>query len=172
MKKILNITLIIILLGCACYCFASETQTNNICPETPPSLKCFKEKFNQIYQSNYDLFWDTYNLYRGKAETCDNLNITTNFLELAYYIGGNAEVEEGFHEFCENLILSKTKCFLDATLLLQDKPLDVLIKSYVSNSLFGQDEQINEALNKYSNEKEYVRFFNIYNKYKKEKKHN
>ncbi|MGA1871742.1 MAG: hypothetical protein ACMUJM_24715 [bacterium] len=170
MKKILNITLIIMLLAWSYYCFASETQTNNICSESPPSLICFKQNFSQIYQSNYDLFWDTYNVYKKKAETCDNLNMTADFLEVSSYIGGNAEVEEGFHEFCENLILSKTKCFIEATLLLQDKTLDVFIKSYVSNSFFGQDEQINKAFIKYSHVKEYVRFFNIYNKYKKEKK--
>jgi len=145
--------------------YAADTQSkNNSCPENPPSLECFELHFNQICHSNYDLFWDTYYTYAKQAKPCNELKLTAAFLDISMYIKGNAEVSEGFHEFAEELLLSNTVCFLDAALLPSKDSLDWLIRFYVSNSLFYKDEQIQNALNEYKEEKKYQRIINLYNK--------
>ena len=66
-----------------------------------------------------------------EALSCESVESTAALLELALQIGGNAELSEAFGQFIDTIVMTKTECFLNATLLMERDALRPLIRFYV-----------------------------------------
>jgi hypothetical protein len=137
----------------------ADDKKPNRCKKIPPGITCFKTNFSAIYYENYELFWDTFYIYLKEAKKCNNPQKTADFLSLASAIGGNAEVDEGFAEFSDKMILATPKCYFDAALLLDDASLNRLRYHYWQTSFIGEIEKLKIVIDKYSKNEKYKKLF-------------
>ena len=93
-----------------------------MCAEYQIPKDCIKKKFGELYLKNYELFSIIMNSLEKDAESCTDLEKTSEYLALIEKGEGNAEMDEGFSDFIEKLALSNPTCLLDSLLIIKDRP--------------------------------------------------
>jgi len=126
-------------------------------------LEYLKNNFSELYQKNYDKFFDTYYVYEKQASDCISPQKTADFLDLARYIKGNAEVAEVFGEFSDRLIMSNPTCYLESAILLNEEALSALVRFYLSTPLTYEGQKgVPQTLEKYKDNPKYHRVMELY----------
>ena len=164
MMKIRYRFLLIALVILSSSSFAEESTSRTMPLQSSPwPLEYLKENFSKLYQADYHVFFDTYYLYEKQAFNCTSSKKTSNFLDLARYIKGNAEVAEAFGEFSDRLLMSKPTCYLESASLLNDEALLALVRFYLWSPLTEEGQKgVPETLAKYRNNPKYQRVMRAY----------
>lgn len=87
----------------------------DLCAYTDQPLACLESNFEKLYSGNYPRFWKILRKGAARAEKCDTVVDTKDFLNLAVIENNNAEFNEFFSEVIERMVTQKTECFLEAT---------------------------------------------------------
>ncbi len=126
-------------------------------------LEYLKENFSELYQGDYNRFFDAYYLYEKQAFNCTSSKKTSDFLDLARYIKGNAEVAEAFGEFSDRLLMAKPTCYLESASHLNEEALLALVRSYLWSPLtYDGQKGVPETLAKYRNNPKFQRVMKAY----------
>jgi hypothetical protein len=167
--KIRYISLAIVLLILSNSGFAQESASGTMPSQNSPwPLEYLKENFSELCQRDYHRFFDTYYLYEKQAYDCTSSKKTADFLDLARYIKGNAEVGEAFGEFSDRLLIAKPTCYLESASLLNNEALSALVRFYLWSPLTYEGQKgVPETLAKHRNNPEYQRVMKAY--YRKER---
>ena len=119
---------------------STSITTKVSCSDSPDKLKCLERNFDALTQNNYDEYWEILVHSAAKARQCAKTTDATRFLGLSNIQSGNAEFDEFFSGFVEDLCLQKTDCLKKAVTLLtvdeRKKVADIL-----RNPLFSHDEK-------------------------------
>lgn len=132
-----------------------------VCPD-PVTLSCLKKNFAIIYQNDYERFFGTFHKFEKDASSCRSLKATTEFLDLAGYIQGNAEVGEAFAKAVEKLLVINPKCFLDASASLSGASQKALVQQYLKGPIFEESQKIEEIMKERKNEPKYLHIMEHY----------
>ena len=144
--------LIAILMGC--------TKNSALCADS--SLSCGINSFSELYQKDYDQFWNIFNSAGKEAVKCSSAQQTARFLEVASVKEGNAEFTEYFMELVENeIILKNPECFLDAISLISPDARTVIFND-LRTPLFNEKQAIDNALMPYRNTPKYQELLELY----------
>jgi hypothetical protein len=126
------------------------------------TLGCLKTNFNELYSSDYQMFWKILHSSAKQAATTGNISILVEFLEMAEATGkGNAEFEEFFSQTIETVFVSNTEYFLDALMTMAPKTQTEVLK-ILQNPLFKSSEEINSSFQKVSENGKYKSFVETY----------
>jgi len=138
-----------------------QSYANDLCAGKDANLSCLKKNFEQLYSSNYDLFWDILHKAEKKAQKCVSIQDTSLFLELVHIKTNSAEFEEYFSKIIENLCVSSPKCFLDAVLQLKNED-QIQIVDRLKHTVFVDQSAITEIFKKYKDNKKYAKLIKLY----------
>jgi hypothetical protein len=136
-----------------------------VCPD-PVKLACLKKNFASFYRKEYDRFFDAFHRFENDALSCKSSKETAEFLDLAAYIKGNAEVGEAFAETVEKMIVRTPKCFLDASASLPDSFQKFLVQQYLKEPTFEDSKVIEKIMKKEKTNPKYRSLMNYYFKNK------
>ncbi len=152
----------LIIFGSSLLVFLSLSCTHLGCKDEE-SLIYLKNNFRELYVNNYSLFSHIVHEAAKKAESCDTLSDTVNFLDLVQFCH-NADFGEFFSDTIEHLCINNPKCFLDALINLGEESRITVLQE-LSNPVFVNEAEIEEVLMKYKNNPKYEdiinRFFSI-----------
>jgi hypothetical protein len=137
-------------------CYGSD-----LCIKNNATLNCLRDNFDNLYSTNYALFWSILKVAERKAISCKSTADTAAFLKLASIKSTNAEFNEYLSETIENLAIKKSKCFLDSLSTLDWDAMANII-SLLKNPMFVEKQVIMKVFSKERNKKKYKRIMNIY----------
>jgi hypothetical protein len=120
---------------------ASACNGCELCNGEDKTIACLKANFNALYRLEYKRFWEILKLSEKKAINCKMLSDTASFMELANLDSHNAEFNEYYNEVIENLLKTKTTCFLD-TLSLLAKPQMIAVINKLKHPIFTDRSEI------------------------------
>jgi len=127
---------------------AFAVQAKGLCEGDAATLRCLQDNFRELYQKQTKRFFDILRSAEGEALSCRSVAATTDFLEVAKVIEGNAEVGEYFSEALEmKLIPSNPQCFLDALLAADEKSRKRIIND-LRTPTFDEKNKVREILSK------------------------
>lgn len=132
-----------------------------VCPD-PVTFSCLKKNFATFYRKDYNRFFKAFNKFEKEATSCKSPKETTEFLDLASEIKGNAEVGEAFAETVEKMIVRKPKCFLDASASLTGSTQKILVQQYLKAPTFEESEAIEKVMKKEKANPKYRRLMDYY----------
>lgn len=136
---------------------------NSLCGGDRANFSCLKENFNELYSTNYDLFWSILHGAAQKVKTHKNVSDITEFMELSKIIKGNAEVTEFFSKICEEFCVSNPEICLEALIQL-DQEDKASILERLRNPIYLSKTEIENAFEKYKNIPKYQK--NVLNYFK------
>lgn len=157
--KLMTIATIIVL--AALFGHTDAKSAPPVCPD-PVVLSCLKKNFASFYRKDSDRFFDAFHKFEKEASSCKSSKVTTEFLDFAAYIKGNAEVGEAFAETVEILIVRSPKCFLDASASLTDSSQKILVRQYLKEPTFEESQAIEKVMKKEKANPKYQRVMNYY----------
>jgi hypothetical protein len=140
---------------------APAAAPNPLCTGKNFTIRCLRENFRPLYMNNYARFWRILRIAEGKARKCDSLANTANFLELARFIEGNAEVGEYFSEVIEQLCTTKPRCFFDA-LTRVDEESRVWTIRRLRSPTFLEEATIEKVFLRYREDPKYKDIIELY----------
>jgi hypothetical protein len=157
-ELIISIAAILILCSVLCpqYCWGKD-----LCTRENATLGCLKENIDNLYATNYSLFW---NILRSAGKTaleCQSISDTASFLELAHLKSKNAEFNEYISEILETLITKKPKCFFNSLSTLDNESILDVIK-ILKHPIFVSEKKIKNIFSKNSTIKKYKTIMDIY----------
>ena len=139
-----------------------DVQAKGPCEGEQATLRCLKENFRELYRKEYKRFWDILSIAEDKALSCRFIAETTDFLDVAGTIEGNADVSEYFSEVLEmKLIPANPKCFLDALLVADEKSRKRIIRN-LRTPTFDEKNKVREILSKYRVDQKYEELLKPY----------
>jgi hypothetical protein len=134
---------------------AVPAQGKGLCEGQQATINCLKQNFRELYQKDYKRFWDILYSVEGKTLSCRSIPATTEFLELAKTVEGNAEVSEYFNETIETKLLqSNPQCFLDALFTAHEETKRIIIE-HLRTPTFAEETKIREILSNYRTKTKY-----------------
>jgi len=155
----------ILLFVCLYVFFANNLYANDrgICTGDSENVVCLKNNFDELSKNHKDAYYKILNVSARKASKCESLNDVAGFLGLSNINATrrNAEFNEYFGEVVENIVIKNIKCFLDASLMLDDPTLKNLIYT-LKHPLFVDDNKITAEFRKYKTKKKYSKITNMY----------
>lgn len=132
------------------------------CQKSMETLGCLKTNFDELYASDYQMFWKILHSSAEQASTAGNISKLVEFLEMAGVTGkGNAEFEEFFSQTIETVCVNNTEYFLDALMTMAPKSQSEVLK-ILQNPLFKSSEEINGSFQKVSEKGKYKSFVDTY----------
>ena len=114
------------------------------------------EDLNQLYQKNYDGFWEAWEKERINFESCSSPNNSVKFLLNTLETSGNAEVSEANSEVIEKAIINNPKCVLDALLALPEKKLMRIMDLFIARPLYHPIDEIQTSFETIWNDQKYA----------------
>ncbi|SRR6266568_3142356 len=141
----------------------SSYANNNICTGQNENIECLKMHFEELTKYNNKLYSKILRDSASRANECVSIIDVAGFIGLANINvkNFNAEFNEYYGEVVENMVISKTLCFFDALLLLDDKTLKNAIYS-LKHPLFVNEKQITDKFKNYKTNKKYSKIINLY----------
>ena len=137
-------------------CYGSD-----LCIGNNATLNCLRDNFDNLYSTDYALFWRILKVAERKAISCKSTADTAAFLKLALVRNTNAEFKEYLSETIENIATIKPKCFLDSLSTLDpDAVTDVI--ALLKNPTFVEEQEIVKVFSKNRNIKKYKLIVDIY----------
>jgi hypothetical protein len=153
--------IIVTIIFSLCVLVSSYGNGNGICEGKDETISCLIENYEELYSTNYSLFWNILHKAADKAQSCKSYLDVTRFMELVRVERRGAEFEEFFHEKIEKLCIKNTRCFFEGlsnlTLEEQTKIIDVL-----KNPIFEEQSAIRETFIKKKDKEKYKKITEIY----------
>jgi hypothetical protein len=103
---------------------------------------------NQLYRTDYDVFWKQWREVQEKAMLCADHDATAKFLSNAIITLGNAEVGEANAESIEKLTLEEPRCFLESVQKLRPEEQTKIVKFFILRPLYHDEEELRKAMEK------------------------
>ncbi len=147
---------------CPNYCWAKD-----LCTKEYATLGCLRENLDNLYATDYSLFWNILRSAGNIAFECRSTHDTASFLELVNLKSKNAEFNEYISEILENLIVNKPKCFFNSLSTLDHESISNVIK-ILQHPIFMSKKKIDNVFSKISTLKKYKTIMDIYLKLRKE----
>ena len=122
----------------------------------------YAKDLNDLYASDYDLFWKDWDRSKEKAVSCTDYSYTAEFLTNAIVTLRNAEVTEANGEVIESLALKKAECLLAALIKLEKEDQRKIIRHFIVAPIFNEPAVIKRALEKYWNLDKYTQIKELY----------
>lgn len=140
---------------------AAMAESSPLCAGRHETLRCLKDNFDPLYQTDYARFFRIFHTAEQKAIRCNSLPHTTEYLELAPFMKGNAEVREGFSETVENLSVNAPRCFLNSLIRTNRESQAEIIKG-LRTPLFVDEAVIRTVFLWYRGETRYKTILQLY----------
>lgn len=131
------------------------------CVAKNATLRCLKTHFKELYKTDYAKFWTILRTAEEKALGCKSVVDTADFLGVARYIEGNAEVGEYFSEKIEQLCTRAPQCLLDALTRLDRRSRREIV-ARLRAPTFVDQSTIDRVLRNYKTEKKYEEIMRLY----------
>jgi hypothetical protein len=90
------------------------------CQKKQKTWDCLRNNFKEVYMGNYDLWGDIILTREKKAEACESLAITADYLEVVSS-HADGEIGEMLAETIGRLAVDLPECLLDSILLMKKK---------------------------------------------------
>ncbi len=128
------------------------------------ALDCLREEIdNPKNNRDWKKYWNSYAIAEKHALKCVNVSETAKFLKLRELTLGTATLE-AFSESVERLVMSNTKCFCEALLLLSETDQAKVMKIIVPGATIEEQQKtIDGKINKFCGEEKYMKLRSIYN---------
>ncbi len=147
---------LVITLSDAQFCHGKE-----LCMGDNSTLDCLKDNFDNLYTTDYVLFWRILRMAERDAVSCKSKSDTATFLKLAVVARTNAEFNEYFSEVIERLATSHPECFFDSLLLLDlDNATKIIM--ILKHPIFVEKQEIDNVFSKNMNKEKYRLLMDIY----------
>lgn len=118
-----------------------------ICKGENTSLNCLVNNFDELYLSDYSLFWKILRTAEKKAISCQSISETAIFISLASLKSTNAEFNEYYNEVIETLIVINPKCFF-ASLSTLNKYVIAAVINKLRHPIFIDKTEIYKVFSK------------------------
>ncbi len=133
----LRLALLFLALSFSLHAEAKDHQ----CSGSKDELRCVLRFHSSIYQENPEYFWRVLNQSRNKAESCNSVKATADFLRTAMLRNENAELQEFVSEGVETLCAKKPACFRRSLQLLDGKSR-AAVREKLKNPLYFDTEEL------------------------------
>jgi hypothetical protein len=147
---------LVITLSDAQFCHGKE-----LCIGNNSTLDCLKDNFDNLYTTDYALFWHILRSAERDAINCKSRSDTAIFLKLAAVARTNAEFNEYFNEVIERLATSHPECFFDSLLLLDLDNVTKIIM-ILKHPIVVEKQEIDTFFSKNMNKEKYRVIMDIY----------
>jgi len=133
------------------------------CTGKNETLECLKENFQDVYEGQYFNFLIIINKAEAAALSCNSIEKTAAYLDIATKIGSNLEVEYGFKDFIETKLLKeKTACLLDALLISGDNARGIILGKYLKEPRYLKNKEVDALLSRYVEQEKYKEMLTRY----------
>lgn len=150
-------TFILVLLSPA----SNLSASGGLCVGTQATLRCLKDNFRALYMADYQRFFGILRTAEKDAAKCDSVARTVDFLEVAPFIKGNAEVGEYFSEVIEKLCTTEPRCFLDALSRVNDESRMNIVRG-LRTPTFLEDSVIRQVFLRHKEDPRYKAIMDLY----------
>lgn len=140
---------------------SSLLAVNGLCAGKDSTLRCLKDNFSELYMADNARFFEILRAAEGKARRCNSLPNTVEYLEIARFVRGNAEVREYFSEVVERFCTTKPRCFLKA-LSQVDHESQGLIIDGLRTPMFLEENAIREVFLRHKRDSGYKSIMDLY----------
>lgn len=141
----------------------SDARGQRACSGEKETLECLKENFSEVYENQYFQFLIIIGKAQKEAVSCNSVEATAAYLNIASKIGDNLEVEEGLKDVLETKFLKNSpECFLDALLKTDNNVKEIILGNYLQKPIDIKKEEVDSIISRYVEQERYKEMLKPY----------